>query len=569
LFVASKEEDLIIEMDEEDFDEAAVQTYEDFERQLQQLAKITANDATALDQAKQVFDGMYNARLWPDTHIYNSLLEVYAYHKNDSRSSNSVAEEAEQIVERMQDHVNTGAAKPDLVTYEQLMDVWIQQERRLNKVQAIIDRLLLSAEEDPNLQPNTEIYNKLIKAYGKIEGDAEQAEAILEQMIDDYKDGQDHKRPNQKSWVHVLRAYASRKYFESLTAKQQQQRKEEVTDDDNSSDDLSTVVEQVVEKIQTIMGRMERGYRVDGQEDWAPSVNAFNSLLQVYSQASRLSAGTEGAPGMYAREAEAVLYSMMERDDDDEVKRNEVSVPLRPNTESFNHVIQAYSNIPVQRRRQGRPRGSTGGDDLLAGVAFKVERLLQLQQAVESTPTPRTYVAAITAMSHDSRDPQKAVRAKRVLDKWLQQDEKDNNDNSSSPYLYSQAYKSILTACAYTHPTAGPEDKLAAFQIALDTLQEIQDKSSKTNNAVITADSRVYGLFVRACGNLLSNERKRDAVLETIFGQCCRDGYANDYVMRELERAASDELLLKLLGGFLEDGVTIPESWSRSAVQRP
>lgn len=62
--------------------------------------------------------------------------------------------------------------------------------------------------------------------------------------------------------------------------------------------------------------------------------------------------------------------------------------------------------------------------------------------------------------------------------------------------------------------------------------------------------------------------KKRDAVLESAFGQCCAAGYVNAYVLEQLERAASDELVLKLLGGFFEDGVEPPAEWSANVVGR-
>jgi tetratricopeptide (TPR) repeat protein len=490
-----------IELIEDDVHLDRNSSFTQFRERLQELARMTSKDPTAVARATQVMDQMYQARamtkdngalLLPDTDIYNLLLEIHAYSANPEG-----ANEAEAILRRMEDQQPGGnMAQPDLETYGKVMEAWTQRKQP-EKAESIFQRL----EQNENLHVNTHIYNKLIKAYG-LSGDAARAESILEQLLqdasDDNKDGdidKTHIKPDQKTWVNVLRAYASPKY-----------RKEGV------------------EKIQSLLRRMARAYRNDGEEDWKPRVEAYNALLKALSH-------QRGS----AKEAEQVLYGMVEQYQGGEVG-------LRPNADSFVNVFNAY-------------RGDTD-----ASVSFKVEKLLDLQEAMvqglddDVRPTVRSYNSAMAAISR-TRDPKKSVRARRFMDRMKHRD--DQGDERLGPTLFT--YKSLMNACAYTD--GEPQDKLVAFQIAVDTLNELRE------SPLLKPDASIFGLFLRACANLMPSSRKRDSVVENVFSKCCKDGCLSDYVLQEFEMAASDELQLRVIGGFLEDGVRPPADWSRNVVE--
>ena len=476
----------IEEVDEDDFDFENVLSYNEYLEKLQELARITSKDRMAVEQALQVFDEMYqayimteDASLWPNTEIYNLLLEVHAYSPNPEG-----AKEAEALLRRMEDTSVKESARPNLETYAKVIEAYAKRHQS-DKAQEVFDRI----GEHSELQPNTYIYNKLIRAYG-MSGDAAKAESILEELMR-ASEGDDDSivRPNQKTWVHVLRAYASPQYKEIG-----------------------------VEKIQDLLRRMAKGYR-QGHEDWKPSVEAWNAKLKALSHQKRS-----------AKEAENILYGMIER-------FKEGDKEMRPNADSFVNVINAY-------------RGETG-------LAFKVEKLIELQEAMVEgpddslKPNARTYNAAMAAMSR-ALDSKKAPRSKKFMDRMKRRYEE--GDESCAPSLLT--YKSLLNSCAYTY--GEPEDKLVAFQIAVDALNELRQSSS------LEPDHRVFGLFLRACGNLMPSNRKRDSVVESSFTKFCKDGLISDYVLEEFEKVASEELQLKILGGFPEDGEKTPAEWSRN-----
>ena len=74
--------------------------------------------------------------------------------------------------------------------------------------------------------------------------------------------------------------------------------------------------------------------------------------------------------------------------------------------------------------------------------------------------------------------------------------------------------------------------------------------------------------FLRACRVLLSEttESKRDAVVEAAFRRACTNGYVDTKVVKAMEEIASDALMLRLLGGFIEDGQDLPVEWSRNCM---
>ena len=123
-----------------------------------------------------------------------------------------------------------------------------------------------------------------------------------------------------------------------------------------------------------------------------------------------------------------------------------------------------------------------------------------------------------------------------------------------------RAYYTLLSACAFTE--GSPEDKLEAFQIAVDALKELRESHHQE------PDSSCFGMFLKACANLMPENKKRDAVVENVFKKCCSEGLVNDFVLGEFERASSEALQLQLVGGFLEDEVRVPEEWSKNVVSR-
>jgi pentatricopeptide repeat protein len=482
-----------IELEEDEYDFESTRSFAEYQDDLQHLARTTSKDPTAAAKATKLFDHMFeayimteDAALWPNTTIYNLMLEVHAYSRDPDGAT-----EADRILQRMEDPETASVARPNLETYAKVMEAWAKR-RQPAQVEQVLERMQTNSQSsDDDLQVDTVIYNRMIRAFG-MAGDADRAASILDKMLESVdEDEASILKPDYKTFVYTARAFATPKYKDTG-----------------------------VEKIKSLMEKM-----TTGEEDWEPRTEMYNALLRALSY-------RKGG----AREGEQVLYEMIE-------KSSQGQEEMRPNAESFYNVIQAYRRVSD------------------SGVGVKVEKLMELQEALRGgaedgdalKPEARTYNAAMAAMSR-ARDPKKAVRSKQLMDRMKEQYK--SGDDSFAPTLFS--YQSLLNSCAFT--TGEPEDKLAAFQIAVDALKELRESD------YLEPDSSAYGLFLRACANLMPPSRKRDAVIENVFLKCCKDGFLSQNVLEEFENGASEELQLKVIGGFLEDGVQPPEEWSRNVV---
>ena len=111
-------------------------------------------------------------------------------------------------------------------------------------------------------------------------------------------------------------------------------------------------------------------------------------------------------------------------------------------------------------------------------------------------------------------------------------------------------------------PKGRPQELLNAFKVAVSTINDM--RASPT----VSPDSTAYGLFLKSCTQLMPPSVKREAVVENVFRKCCSDGQVGENVLGELNAAASKTMCRRLLGGNLEDGVSIPIEWSRNVKDR-
>jgi hypothetical protein len=395
------------------------------------------------------------------------------------------------------------------------------------------------AEED-NVEWNRRIQNTVIQAMA-LQGDLSSAMDLLHETLSLHSNN-DLSRGDScidwTTWVRVLQVHARRGL--------------------------------VVELEESLVPLLERhGYH-------ANATRVQNALLQalVASAAASTTSSSPSSTLSVSKRAETILYRMIETVkaeasslngnavDRSAVESNDYYDMHRtaPDQASFAYVIQSY-----------RYNKDT------AGVAFKVEQLLALQEALAQqtqsldsssamvipSPSAATLTAAIAVVARDRTDAKKAVRAQRLLERL---------ETLGAANLY--AYQRVLNACAFTPKAASAADKLAAFTIAVDCFKKAiaQQAQSEPPRQRWTRShpSSIYGQFLAACHALLpAANPKRDALVEAAFGQCCAVGHVNDYVLDQLQRAASDALVLRLLGGFLEDGVAVPAAWSANVTVAP
>ena len=446
-----------------------------------------------------------------------------------------------------------------------------QDPKAVAKAQAIFDSMFEAfvMSEDSSMWPNVDVYNLLIEthAYSKSLLGAEEAEMILSRMEDDSVET--IARPNLETYLNVMDAWAMRKNTENAhaivgrlekrfadTKEPEFQPTVEVynklikaygivgdfekvealleqllgEDSEKLRANNKTWVQSMkafatqeggVDKVQELFRRMLTEFR-NGKEEYRPTTSAYNVLIRALGQ-------QRGG----AVEAEAMLYEMIDQ-------YNGGDEEMCPNAETFRNVILAFKS-------KSKPG---------AGMASKAQTLLQIQEGMYKASgnqdlkvDARVYNVALSVIAR-SKDAKKASKAKRIVDKY-----EKSKDEALAPTVFT--YFTLLSACAHTEGDA--EEKFVAFQIAVDTLKFMRETDE------YAPDSGCYGMFLKACASLMPSSRKRDGVVENVFRKCGNVGLVTDFVLKEFERAASEELQLEVLGGFLADGVRVPEEWSINA----
>ena len=441
----------------------------------------------------------------------------------------------------------------------------------VGRAQEIFDEMFETyvTTEEASMWPAVDVYNLLIEthAYARTEDGGEEAERLLARMEDEANDFV--ARPNLETYKTVMDAWAMRKS---------------------------------PERSQGVVDRLQHRYEETGDESIKPTVDIMNKLIKSY--------GMAGEP----EQAESIFRDLLhadENDDDDEMRANYKSwiqimkcyasfpegeekvldlfqemqkaermgeTEYRPRTEAYNAKMKALSHHAggveeveamlfemITKFREGeedyRPNAEsfrnvmTALRRLRAPNGAKIEHLLQIQDGLYGTYgnndlklDGRQYHVAMSVIAR-SRDSKKAIRVRRIVDKL-----KDSTDDDVQ--LSERAFFLLLSASAHTNGT--PEENFEAFQIAVDSLKDLREFLGHE------PDSSCFGMFLRACANLMPESQKRDGVVRSVFKKCCSEGYVNAFVLMEFERASTEALELELLGGFLEDDVRIPDEWSRN-----
>ena len=251
--------------------EAALAKQAGWMSELRRLSRTASSDPSAVSDAQEIFDEMFtayvesdDATFFPTVEVYNLMIETHAY----SRSENG-GDEAERILGRMEDASNDFAAKPNEETYLCVMDAWAMRKQP-DKAKAVLDRqdapstdaynklikaygiagdfetaestfrLLLSEGkanhkswvqllkarascktadakknveyyfdemEEAEFEPETDAFNVLIRSFGKFEDGPKKAEAMLFEMIERFRGGEESVKPNAGTFRAVLYAY--------------------------------------------------------------------------------------------------------------------------------------------------------------------------------------------------------------------------------------------------------------------------------------------------------------------------------------------------------------------------
>lgn len=490
-----------------------VSLYDQAVADLQACAQCTSWDPKAVERGEAIIDSMTddeNFVILP-VEALNGLLEVHAY---SGRGAPAVLR-VEELWNRMLQ--GETAPPPNEESVAIVMEAFIQAQE-WQKLDDFWNSLVFDNKMEQPLTTN--LYNKRLRSLGR-QGKPLEAEQIFRCMLMEPIDEEIF--PNGKTWVHMLRGYASQVGRTHAVLER---------DDPFYLDD-----DTLLARIQEFMRDMARGSKK--RPDWVPTTDAYNCLLRAISRHSSLPTRSTSA--------ESVLFGMME-----EYRKDKAF--MRPNADSFYHTLQAL--------RGDKHAKVLSVWELQTALWNQVRQSGNVTAAHALVPSVRNLNAALAALARTS-DTHKASRAQEML----QSMESIRRDYQPAPGLPPVAlepntgtYKQIVSACAFPTGKLSPRDKKEALEIALDVRQTFATQDQ------LAVDSTVYKLLIQAVGNLVESGDRKDTLVSEIFTECCERGLVNPSVVRALERAASKGLVLQTLGGFAEDILGLPSDWTANAL---
>jgi hypothetical protein len=166
-------------------------------------------------------------------------------------------------------------------------------------------------------------------------------------------------------------------------------------------------------------------------------------------------------------------------------------------------------------------------------------------------PNERVYTSYIRAIAK-ARVPDVAEKADAVLQRM--QDLFAEGNRGIEPTVFT--YNAVLMACSET-PNTEKASNASAFKIALRIFNEVRGQRRGPDHVT-------FGNMLR-CTNLVPKGDQKDKLVKATFQLCCKTGWVNSFVLRDLRDAASAELLESLFSQSLDslDVEQLPASWQR------
>jgi len=401
--------------------------------------------------------------------------------------------------------------------------------------------LLKNLDTDTN---NVYVYNALLEAYAEkpvfgSEGSVRNAvktEQLLEQMMEEKG-----MVPNGRSFQAVIRAWG------------------------NSNVEIGALKgEQVLDR----MEKMVKSGEMDASE--GPTVIHYNAVLDAWANS---------VLDNHAKRAEVLLNKMI------------VEKKVQPNTISFNACIDAYAK--------------NGDGDKAEELLNMMDELYQNEGIQEYKPDTRSYNSVMNAFSK-SLEKNAAAKAETILRKmtsiyeqeshgedlkvnlkvkpdffsfaivinaWARSLEYGKAKKAQQLYLemvdlYNEGnrslrpnvviFNSVLNACAYT--VGDDNEQQNAMGIAASMMKELK-KSPHVNLDHIT-----YGTFLKVILNEMPQSDARSQLVDTVFRKCAMNGQVGQFVLDMMKAIATPTQLEELVGDH-SSWKDLPEEWTCNVIE--
>ena len=440
-----------------------------------------------------------------NTVIFNSILNGLA----KSNRGREAAQAAEEIFSNM----------------ERYNDEGVLQKVINNDRENTIDRT------DSESRANSRTLSLLLKCWTNAvkgaskddaEGAASRSEAILDQMEERYREGQDTK-PNKITYTSCIQAWA----------------------------ECSSMLG--AERAMDILARLESIHQDSADEDLQPNTIHWNVCISAFCKVKNTEA---------LNRAKDLLQKMIGMGIADSVSYN----TLMGGYLNYNAADAFQSIEPLFNTMQ---KNNIAPDTITFNIMMDAVRRSNTQDAIEQvlkilhnmialskshadfTPSTTSFTVALNTIN-GSKIEEKVEPARKIFHELISLHE-GRNDDQVKPDV--RAFSAFISTCANQGGTS--ERKRVALKLALGTYEQLCQKQEYGK-----PNSFIYGGLLKAVGRLTYDQKERARLLEHIFMKCIQDGELSRVNLNIFLKGANRQLEVKLLGNL--PGEKIPFDWCRN-----
>ena len=431
--------------------------------------------------------------------------------------------------ENGQDH---NLLKPNVSSFTSLIDAYAQtnhwdgisaSERMLNR---LLDQYL---DGDESLEPNVASWTIVISGWTRLARKnfnrcAQRADKLLRRMEDLYQEGRTSVAPDAITYSSVMHAWAASKSPDSI------QRAEEILDE--MYERYLDGEDEMKPNTKSIKIVIEAWIKTDDPD----AMDRAESILDKYEDMKEFQEPIEdeAVQDIYR----SMLFGWTKHEDPrraEEYLKNMVSMGLKPDCFCFDRIIESYTQL--------------NAPDSLERTFAVFELMEQCRKDGDVKPNERVYTSFLRALTK-AKVNGLARKAITILKKMTELYEAGNKGLKPTTFTYN----AVLNACAESI-SAEDSERMQAFKAAIGIFNDLRSSSEGPDHVT-------FGNMLR-CAALLPEGEQRDAVVTSTFQLCCKRGFVNSYVIRDLQYSCNEELwrsLLRCPQGQV-DCEQLPSSW--------
>lgn len=476
---------------------------------------------------------------------------------------------AERAQQMLKEAVETYELIPPMEAFNAILVSWAKSGLEDGPERAEQVLMYMSKIQVP---PTIISFTCLIDAYAQTntwEG-VYQAESILNRLLEQYLVDKDSPEPNVASWTIVISAWTrlARKNNKGAAPKADSllKRMEALQGRITCKPDAITYIQVMnawvasktnPERADEILNEMHLRY-LDGDDDMKPSPRSVRSVVEAWVKVDTIK-GMKQAEALFHRVQDikemqqpseevkdiykTMIFGWSKLEDPFrayEYLQQMIEKDLQPDSFCFDRIIESLT--------------LDGGDRALQLTYHVMQTVEALRKQGSLRPNERVYTSFIRALT--KRKVKGCAKQSMLILRKMQELAETDRNKLMEPTVFT--YNAVLYACAESKIESDTSANMEAFKIAIGLFNELRGLEKEK------ADHVTYGNILR-CGALLPEGNQRNALVTSTFQLACREGHVNQYVIRDLQVSAPEELWRALtqcpVGDI--DWDKIPSEWKR------